>query len=77
MIDPREHLECITRLAAEIKAALDRGDLPFVADAKLIQQEAAILELEFRRMAIAALPVRTAAEDKASQYAMDGEGNRL
>lgn len=77
MIDPREHLECITRMAAEITASLDRGEVPNMSDARVLAWNSQVLAEEIKRLNLAALRERTAAEDKASQFAVDADGRRL
>lgn len=77
MIDPREHLECIARMAAEITAALDRGEVPATCDARVLAWNAQALAEYVRRTNLAALRERTEAEDKASQVAIDADGRRL
>lgn len=74
MIDPHEHLECIARTHAEITAALDRGEVPAMCDARVLAWNSQVLAEEIRRLNIAALRERTAEADKASQVAtLNGE----
>ncbi len=76
MIDPREHLEIITRMAAEITAALDRGENPFPSDSKQLARAAQVLHEELKRRLFASIQERTPEQDKASQFATMG-GERL
>lgn len=77
MIDPREHLASVARFVAEITAALDRGDVPSLADARLLRANAEVIELEVGRRVLESLPWRTPEQNKASQFAVDANGRRL
>lgn len=79
MIDPREHLEIIKRLAAEITSALDRGEVPSMSDGKVLLRNAQYLSEEINRRFVESLrkqATRTDAEDRASQFATVG-GERI
>jgi hypothetical protein len=76
MIDPREHLEVITRMAAEITAALDRGEVPSQSDARVLAWNAQVLAEHVKRVNLASIGARSSEADKASQFATLG-GERL
>ena len=76
MIDPREHLERLVQHATEMLATLDRGETLLIGDGRLLARRAQIIDEEVCHRAIARLKERTAAEDKASQFATK-EGERL
>lgn len=66
----RKHLAEIKAIAADIEAALDRGELATIFDANIIEYNAQALAVGIRAAfieSIVAAGERTATEDKAAQ----------
>lgn len=66
----RKHLAEIKAIAADIEASLDRGELPTVFDANIIEYRAQALAVSVRAAfieSIVGVPERTPEEDKAAQ----------
>lgn len=67
--DMRKHLAEIQAIAADVEAALNRGELPTVFDANILEFRAQALAVSVRNAFIASLVghKRTPEEDRASQ----------
>ncbi len=66
----RKHLAEIKAIAADIEAALDRGELPTIFDANIIEYRAQALATNVRNAfveSLASVPERTAEQDRSSQ----------
>lgn len=66
----RKHLAEIEAIASDMRASLDRGELPTIFDANIIEYRAQALATNVRNAfveSLASVPERTAAEDKSSQ----------
>jgi hypothetical protein len=67
----RKQLEDVIRQATAMRDTLDAGDLPMLADARILRGQAQCAEVLIERGLVAELratPERTPAQDKASQF---------
>lgn len=74
----RKHLAEIKAIAADIEGALDRGELPTIFDANIIEYRAQALAVSVRSAfveSLASVPERTPAEDKAAQRYIETRRN--
>lgn len=66
----RKHLAEIEAIASDMRASLDRGELPTVFDANIIEYRAQALATNVRNAfveSLASVPERTAEQDRAAQ----------
>jgi len=71
----RKHLAEIQAIATEMQAALDRGELPTIFDANILEYRAKVLAVDVRAAFIATLVEvpSGSAEDKAAQRYIERE----